>query len=122
MKIRHKFAAFALISISSSLAIAQAPYPNQVIKLVVPFTPGSTSDVTARIIAQKLSGSLGQPVLVENRPGANGGIGMQAVSRSKPDGYTLVVGSVSSTVVPSIIFKSNFRPTNAFAWRSNSFL
>ncbi|MBS0407363.1 MAG: tripartite tricarboxylate transporter substrate binding protein [Proteobacteria bacterium] len=85
---------------------ADEPYPNQPIRLVVPFTPGSSSDVTARAIAQKISVPLGQPVIVENRPGANGGIGMQAVARSKPDGYTLVVGTGSSTVVPHIISKN----------------
>lgn len=85
---------------------ADTPYPNQAIKLIVPFTPGSSSDVTARAIAQKISGPLGQPVVVENRPGANGGIGMQAVARSKPDGYTLVVGTVSTTVVPPIISRN----------------
>lgn len=85
---------------------ADAPYPNQAIRMIAPFTPGSSSDVTARAIAQKITGPLGQPVIVENRPGANGGIGMQAVARSKADGYTLVVGTVSSTVVPSIISKS----------------
>lgn len=85
---------------------AQDIYPSQPIKLVVPFPPGSSSDVTARAIAQKIAGPLGQPVVVENRPGANGGIGMQTVARSKPDGYTLVVGTVSSTVVPSVISKN----------------
>ena len=85
---------------------AQAPFPNQPIKLIAPFTPGSSSDVTARAIAQKISGPLGQQVMVENRPGANGGIAMQAVARSKADGYTLAVGTVSSTVVPFIIAKS----------------
>lgn len=84
---------------------AQSDYPNRPIKFIVPFTPGSSSDVTARAVAQKISGPLGQQVVVENRPGANGGIGMQAVARSKPDGYTLAVGTVSSTVVPSIISK-----------------
>ena len=87
-------------------AQADTGYPNQPIKFLVPFTPGSSSDVTARAIAQKISVQLGQPVLIDNRTGANGGIGMQAVARSKPDGYTLVVGTVSSTVVPSIISKA----------------
>lgn len=87
-------------------AQADATYPNRPIQLVVPFTPGSSSDVTARAIAQKISGPLGQPVVVDNKPGANGGIGMQAVARSKADGYTLVVGTGSSTVVPSIISKN----------------
>jgi tripartite-type tricarboxylate transporter receptor subunit TctC len=85
---------------------AESPYPNQPIRLIVPFTPGSSSDVTARAIAQKIAGPLGQPVLIDNRPGANGGIGMQLVARSKADGYTLVVGTGSSTVVPSIISKN----------------
>lgn len=92
--------------LACSGAQADAPYPNQPIHLVVPFTPGSSSDVTARAIAQKISGPLGQPVVVDNKPGANGGIGMLAVARSKADGYTLVVGTGSSTVVPSIISKN----------------
>lgn len=87
-------------------AQADTGYPSQPIRFMVPFTPGSSSDVTARAVAQKISVQLGQPVMVENRPGANGGIGMQAVARSKPDGYTLVVGTVSSTVVPAIISKA----------------
>ena len=85
---------------------ADATWPSQTIRMVVPFTPGSSSDVTARAIAQKIAGPLGQPVVVENRAGANGGIGMQAVARSKPDGHTLVVGTVSTTVVPPIISKN----------------
>jgi len=99
----------ALAAATTCLALcaqAETGYPSQPIKLMVPFTPGSSSDVTARTIAQKISVQLGQPVTVENRPGANGGIGMQAVARSKPDGYTLVVGTVSSTVVPAIISKA----------------
>jgi len=87
-------------------AQAGALYPSQTIRLIVPFTPGSSSDVTARAIAQKISAPLGQAVVVENRSGANGGIGMREVAHSKPDGYTLVVGTVSSTVVPSIISKN----------------
>lgn len=85
---------------------AQGSYPVQTIRLVAPFAPGSSSDVTARAIAQKIAGPLGQPVVVENRPGANGGIAMQAVARSKADGYTLAVATVSSTVVPFIISKN----------------
>lgn len=87
-------------------AQAQAPWPSQPIKLVAPFAPGSSSDVTARAIAQKISGPLGQQVVVENKPGANGGIAMQTVARSKPDGYTLAVTTVSTTVVPFLISKT----------------
>lgn len=96
----------AAAALACAGAYADEPWPSQPIKLVVPFTPGSSSDVTARAIAQKIGGPLGQPVVVENRPGANGSIGMQAVARSKPDGHTLVVGTVSTTVVPPIISRN----------------
>ena len=96
-----------LATVFASCAVqAQGAYPSQPIRLIVPFTPGSSSDVTARAVANKISGPLGQPIVVENRPGANGGIGMQAAARSKPDGYTLIVGTVSTTVVPPIISKN----------------
>jgi len=106
----RRFLSCVLLALASPFAFAQsaAPsdYPRQPIRLIVPFTVGSTSDITTRAVAQQISGPLGQPVIVENRPGANGGIGMQVVARAKPDGYTLVVGSVSSTVVPSVIQKN----------------
>ncbi len=96
----------ALAALAFTAQAQDAPYPNQPIRLIVPFTAGSSSDVTARAIAQKIGATLGQPVVVDNRPGANGGIGMQAVARSKPDGYTLAVGTVSTTVVPPLISKN----------------
>ncbi len=95
------FALFASMTVQ-----AQQDYPSRPIRMIVPFTAGSTSDISARLIGQKISESLGQPVLVENRPGASGTIGMQAVAKSKPDGYTLAVGSVSSTVVPQVLWKT----------------
>lgn len=90
----------------AGVAHARGDYPSRAIRMVVPFTAGSTSDVTSRLVAQAISGPLGQPVVVENRPGANGIIGMGAVAKSAPDGYTLVVGSVSTTVVPAVLSKS----------------
>ncbi len=101
-----KRASMVGLAMTAILSHAQTDFPNQPIKLIVPLSPGSSSDVTARAIAQIISVSLGQPVMVENRPGANGGIAMQSVARSKPDGYTLVVGTVSTTVVPHIISKN----------------
>ncbi|MBN9425454.1 MAG: tripartite tricarboxylate transporter substrate binding protein [Burkholderiales bacterium] len=100
-------ACLAAVAVLSSASVgAQTEYPTQAIKMIVPFTPGSTSDIAARAIAQKIQGPLGQPVVVENRPGANGAIGMQAVAKAKPDGYTLVVGSISSTAVPAAIMRN----------------
>ena len=89
-----------------SMAQAQGAFPSRTISLIVPFTPGSTSDIAARLVAQKIAGPLGQTVVVENRPGANGQLAMQAVARAAPDGHTLVVGSVSATVVPTVLQKT----------------
>ena len=77
-------AAAALLGVVGE-AQAQADFPNRPITMVVPFTAGSTSDISARLVAQKISGPLGQTVVVENRPGANGQIAMQAVARAKPE-------------------------------------
>lgn len=96
----------ALILLSSSPARADDAYPNRPIKIIVVFSPGSSSDVSVRIYAKELTRLLGQSVVVENRPGAAGVIGMQAAQRSAPDGYTLVAVSSSTTVVAPAITKS----------------
>ena len=88
--------AFALVS---SMAIAQ-PYPSKPVRIIVPFTPGSATDTMARPVADKLSAALGQPFLVENRPGAGGTIGIAALAKSPPDGYTLAVVSTGHVVNP----------------------
>ncbi len=72
------------------------PYPNKPLRLVVPFGPGGSNDIVGRILAQKMSESLGQPVVVENRPGAGGMVGTDSVVRSAPDGYTLMIGATST--------------------------
>ena len=82
------------VACSLGTALAQAPaYPSKVIKIIVPFTAGSATDIMARIVGEKLSSSLGQSVVVENRPGAGGTLGAAQVAKSDPDGYTLLVVS-----------------------------
>ena len=81
-------------------AFAQAPWPTRPVRLIVPFTPGSASDILARMAGDKLALALGQAVLVDNRPGAGGVVGTALVARAEPDGYTLAVVSAGHVVNP----------------------
>jgi tripartite-type tricarboxylate transporter receptor subunit TctC len=87
------------------IALAQA-YPNHAIRLVVPFPAGGTTDILARDVAKKLTETLGQAVVVDNRPGAGGNIGADIVAKSSPDGYTLLMGTVGTHAInPSLYAK-----------------
>jgi tripartite-type tricarboxylate transporter receptor subunit TctC len=92
--------AFAL---SASVANAQ-DYPSKPIKLIVPFAPGGVTDTSARAVAEALGARLGQPVVVENKPGASGNIGTAQVAQSAPDGYTLVLGFDGTMVINTHVF------------------
>ena len=106
---------FALGALASHPVLAQA-YPAKPIRLVVPFPPGGSTDIVARIVAQKLSERLGQQVVVENRGGAGGTIGTEVVAKAAPDGYTLVLGTTSTHVVaPSVYGKIGYDPVKDFA-------
>jgi tripartite-type tricarboxylate transporter receptor subunit TctC len=100
LMLRNLMAA-AVIALAAPAAHAQT-FPDKPIHLIVPFTPGSATDVVARAVAQAMSTKLGQPVLVENKPGAGGTIGSAQVAKSAPDGYTLLVNSSAHTVNPAI--------------------
>ncbi len=90
-KIKIGLAALAVSLGFSVAAQAQENFPNRMIKIVVPFAPGGGTDIAARLVAEKLHEKWGQPVVVENRPGAGGNIGAESVFRSPPDGYTLLL-------------------------------
>lgn len=96
-------------------ALAQGAWPNKPIKVIVPFAAGSTTDIIARAISDKLSASLGQQLVVDNRAGASGTIGQQAVATAEPDGYTIMIHSSSHTVSPSTFAKLPFDTLTAFA-------
>jgi tripartite-type tricarboxylate transporter receptor subunit TctC len=98
----------------STHASAQA-YPTRPVRIVVPFPPGGTSDILARTIGARLQGPLGQPVVVENRPGAGGNIAADAVAKATPDGYTLLMGTSSLAISKSLYKKLNYDLLNDFA-------
>ncbi len=89
----------AALLLCAGMALAQG-YPNKPIKIVVPFTPGSATDIMARIVGEKLSAAWGQPVVIDNRPGAGGTVGSAVVAKSDADGYTLLVVSTGHVVNP----------------------
>ncbi len=98
-----------------SLALAQA-YPTKPIKAIVPFAPGSATDQIGRAFAQKMSESLGQPIIVENKVGVNGMLGADAVAKSAPDGYTIMVGTNSTNAaLKSLMKKLPYDQDTAFA-------
>ena len=110
---RLLIAAATVFAVAS--ATAQAAYPAKVIKIVVPFTAGSATDIMARIVGEKLSASLGQGVVVENRPGAGGTLGASQVAKSEPDGYTLLVVSTGHVVNPALYANLNYETLGDFA-------
>lgn len=119
MKSRRTFttalAAVAIACAAPTFAQAQA-FPTKPIKFVVPFSPGGAADVLARVVGQHVGEALGQPVVIENRTGAGGGIAAEHVARSAPDGYTLFVGSTGPLAInKSLYSKLPYDPAKDFA-------
>src|SRR5580704_12552837 len=111
-------ASAALLLASATFAFAQpatdATYPNQPVRIVVPFTPGGTSDILARGIGQRLSDELGQPVVVDNRAGGGANIGAAHVAKSAPDGYTLFVISTVHAINATLYTRLPYDPVRDF--------
>ena len=102
MKLISAIALATLASLLPRESMGEA-YPNRPVKIVVPFAPGGNLDVTARLVAESMAKTLGQPFIVENRPGAGGALGSDAVAKSAPDGYTLVAGTTATTIVSPLL-------------------
>ena len=102
----------AMVLGATAQAQTAANFPAKPIKIVVPFPAGGTSDVLARIFGQKMSENWGQPVVVENRPGASGNLGADQVAKAAPDGYTLVLMDVGNLVISPALFKLPFNVIN----------
>jgi tripartite-type tricarboxylate transporter receptor subunit TctC len=89
-------------------AVAQDKYPSKPVKIIVPYAPGGATDITSRIFGEQLKNILGQQFVVESKPGAFGIIAIEEMARAKPDGYTLMVGNVSTNAITPILFKKKF--------------
>jgi len=112
----------ALLSLAAPVAAIAQAYPNRPITWIVPFGPGTVTDNTARVVAKVLGDKIGQPVLVENKPGAGGIVGTEFVMNAKPDGYTFLYGSSGPMATYSSLYKKltysplkSFTPVNALA-------
>src|SRR6476659_8175023 len=105
----------ACLLATAHLALAQDTWPSRPLRLILPFPPGGGTDILGRLIAERLSASLGQPVVVENRGGAGGNVGAEAAAHSAPDGYTIVLVAPSLAISPSLYSKLNYDPVRDFA-------
>ena len=117
MSVKSRLLAALLAAIPAVLATAPAtaaPYPERPITMVVPFPPGGPTDLVARVLAKQLADQMGQSVVVENKGGANGTIGMQAAAGAKPDGYTILYNTSSIALSPNLYSKLAFDPEKDF--------
>jgi len=118
----HHCRVAALIIATSALlpglTYAQTNWPTKPITMIVPFTPGGSSDITARSVSQGLLERLGQTVVIENRSGANSAIGAQALARSAPDGYTMMVGSIGTFAINEALYRKapSYNPSRDFTF------
>jgi tripartite-type tricarboxylate transporter receptor subunit TctC len=120
---RRKLVATAALSLAASLATlvpaqswAQAAWPNKPVRIVVPYAPGGANDILARVLAEKLAPVLGQPVLVENKPGAGAMVGSDFVAKAAPDGYTLLMAASGPMVFnPVLVAKLPYNPLTDLA-------
>src|SRR5262245_7140884 len=104
-----------LLLLGAFAASAQDAYPSKPLRFILPFPPGGGTDILGRLIGERLSVALGQPVVLENRGGAGGNVGTEAAARSAPDGYTIVLVAPSLAISPTLYSKLNYDPVRDLA-------
>jgi tripartite-type tricarboxylate transporter receptor subunit TctC len=115
LSVLHGALASALLLATGALFAAQGDYPSRPLRMIVPFQPGGASDFVGRIIQPKLSEELGQNIVVENRVGASGYVGVETAARATPDGYTFLLGNIGTMAINATVFpKFKVKPLNAF--------
>ena len=112
---RRRSVLFGVAAASLAAPALAQQFPSKPVRIVVPYTPGGGADTTARLIAPKLQDALGQTVVIDNKPGAGGTIGDDAVAKAAPDGHTLLIGAFAHAVNPSLMPKMPFRTPDDFA-------
>lgn len=115
----NRITATALLLLCGFACHAQTAYPNKLVRIILPYAPGGTTDMVARAVAQQLSIKWGQPVIVENRPGGNGNIGTAEAAKATPDGYTLLMATSSHAINASLYKGLSFKFATDFTPLSN---
>jgi len=114
-RVSHLVLTAAFAATSAFAGLAQAAYPDRPVRLIVPFAPGGASDFVARIIQDKLGSELGQQIVIDNRTGASGYIGVEVAADSTPDGYTALLGNIGTMSINASVFpKFRVKPLNSF--------
>src|SRR5437762_1631526 len=112
--------ALAVVSLVLAAAAGAQSYPNRPVKVIVPWPPGQATDIAARVIAERLQAALGQPFVVDNKPGAGGAIGTEAAVKSPADGYTLLAASSGPVSIMPSLQKIPYDPLDRKSTRLNS--
>ena len=110
---KRKLAVWAALALAlcPALSLAQSSYPNRPVKMIVPFAPGGASDFVGRIMQPRLTELLGQQVIVENRAGASGNIGLDAAAKAAADGYTIFLGNIGTVAINPAVFRASLTVT-----------